>query len=164
ADVGAGANIGCGTITANYDGVSKHRTRVGPRARTGSGTVLVAPVSVGEGAVTGANAVVLAGHDVPAGATAVGAPARGLAKASRERQPDGAPDPDRRRAARVGGADHGGDPVLRLREEGPEGRGPRADHREARGEPPRDGRRQPRDHGRPARGADPGLLRHTGGP
>jgi bifunctional UDP-N-acetylglucosamine pyrophosphorylase/glucosamine-1-phosphate N-acetyltransferase len=79
ADVGARANIGCGTITANYDGVRKHRTSVGADARIGSGTVLVAPVSVGDGAVTGANATVLAGRDVPAGATAVGVPARVLA-------------------------------------------------------------------------------------
>jgi len=81
AEIGADANIGCGTITANYDGVRKHRTRVGARARIGSGTVLVAPVSVGDGAITGANATVLAGHDVPAGATAVGVPARVLARA-----------------------------------------------------------------------------------
>ena len=78
ADVGAAANIGCGTITANFDGVKKHRTKVGARARIGSGTVLVAPVTVGEGAVTGANAVVLAGRNVPAGRTAVGVPARTL--------------------------------------------------------------------------------------
>ena len=78
ADIGAGANIGCGTITANYDGVRKHRTKVGARARIGSGTVLVAPVRVGAGSVTGANAVVVAGSNVPAGRTAVGVPARVL--------------------------------------------------------------------------------------
>jgi bifunctional UDP-N-acetylglucosamine pyrophosphorylase/glucosamine-1-phosphate N-acetyltransferase len=79
AHVGPGANIGCGAITANYDGHAKHRTTIGARAHIGSGTVLVAPVTVGEGAVTGANAVVLAGRDVPPGATAVGVPARNLA-------------------------------------------------------------------------------------
>ena len=85
ADVGAGANIGCGTITANYDGTVKHKTKIGKGARIGSGTVLVAPVTVGDGAVTGAGAIVLAGKDVPAGTTAVGVPAhvidRRLAKA-----------------------------------------------------------------------------------
>jgi bifunctional UDP-N-acetylglucosamine pyrophosphorylase/glucosamine-1-phosphate N-acetyltransferase len=81
ADVGAEANVGCGAITANYDGVRKHRTRIGARARIGSGTVLVAPVSVADGAVTGANAVVLAGRNVPKGATAVGVPARVLPRA-----------------------------------------------------------------------------------
>jgi len=79
AEVGERANVGCGTITANYDGVRKHRTLIGARARIGSGTVLVAPVRVGEDGRTGANAVVLAGRDVPAGATAVGVPARVLA-------------------------------------------------------------------------------------
>jgi bifunctional UDP-N-acetylglucosamine pyrophosphorylase/glucosamine-1-phosphate N-acetyltransferase len=76
ADVGEKANIGCGVITANYDGVRKHPTSIGAGARIGSGTILVAPVAVGPGAVTGANATVLAGHDVPPGATAVGVPAR----------------------------------------------------------------------------------------
>lgn len=78
ADVGADANIGCGTITANYDGKHKHRTNIGAGAHIGSGTVLVAPVAVGAGARTGANAVVTARHDVPAGATVVGVPARPL--------------------------------------------------------------------------------------
>jgi bifunctional UDP-N-acetylglucosamine pyrophosphorylase/glucosamine-1-phosphate N-acetyltransferase len=73
AEIGAGANIGAGNITANYDGRNKHRTKVGPDARTGSNTVLVAPVEVGEGAYTGAGAVVT--RDVPPGALAKGVPA-----------------------------------------------------------------------------------------
>jgi bifunctional UDP-N-acetylglucosamine pyrophosphorylase/glucosamine-1-phosphate N-acetyltransferase len=74
AEIGPRANIGAGNITANYDGKQKHRTTVGADARTGSNTVLVAPVSVGEGAYTGAGAVVT--RDVPPGALAKGVPAR----------------------------------------------------------------------------------------
>lgn len=73
ADIGAGANLGAGTITANYDGRRKHRTVVGRDVRTGSNTVLVAPVEIGDGAYTAAGAVVTA--DVPAGALAKGVPA-----------------------------------------------------------------------------------------
>ena len=67
--VGEGTNIGAGTITANYDGVNKHRTEVGAQARTGSHNVFVAPVRIGDGAYTGAGTVVR--KDVPAGALAV---------------------------------------------------------------------------------------------
>jgi bifunctional UDP-N-acetylglucosamine pyrophosphorylase/glucosamine-1-phosphate N-acetyltransferase len=78
ATVGAGSNIGCGTITANYDGKSKHRTILGAGAFTGSGTVLVAPVRMGARSRTGAGAVVLKGRTVAAGQTVVGVPARPL--------------------------------------------------------------------------------------
>lgn len=78
AELGERANIGCGTITANYDGRSKHRTVIGKRAFIGSGTVLVAPVTVGDDATTGAGAVVTRGRDVPDGVTVVGVPARPL--------------------------------------------------------------------------------------
>lgn len=74
AHVGARANLGCGTITCNYDGKTKHRTVIGERAFIGSNTSLVAPVTVGADAVTGAGAVVT--KDVPPGALAVGVPAR----------------------------------------------------------------------------------------
>jgi bifunctional UDP-N-acetylglucosamine pyrophosphorylase/glucosamine-1-phosphate N-acetyltransferase len=69
ADVGAGANLGAGTITANYDGQAKHRTKIGEGARIAVNNSLVAPVSVGDGAYTGAGAVIR--EDVPEGALGV---------------------------------------------------------------------------------------------
>lgn len=69
AEIGAGANLGAGTITANYDGVNKHRTVVGRAAKIGSNNVLVAPVTVGEGAYSGAGTTVR--KDVPAGALVI---------------------------------------------------------------------------------------------
>jgi bifunctional UDP-N-acetylglucosamine pyrophosphorylase/glucosamine-1-phosphate N-acetyltransferase len=74
ADVGERVNIGAGTITANFDGVRKHRTRIGARAFIGSDTILRAPVTIGEGAVTGAGSVVT--HDVAPGHVVYGVPAR----------------------------------------------------------------------------------------
>ena len=74
ATVGAEANIGAGTITCNFDGTRKHPTVVGAGAFIGSDTMLVAPVTVGDGAKTGAGAVVT--HDVPPGSVAYGVPAR----------------------------------------------------------------------------------------
>ena len=61
--VGAGANVGAGTITCNYDGFGKHRTEIGAGAFIGSNTALVAPVTVGEGAIVGAGSTVT--KDVP---------------------------------------------------------------------------------------------------
>ncbi len=69
ADVGEKTNIGAGTITCNYDGVMKHRTTIGARAFIGSNTMLVAPVTVGNDAMTGSGAVIT--KDVPDGALAV---------------------------------------------------------------------------------------------
>ncbi|MCA9537340.1 MAG: bifunctional UDP-N-acetylglucosamine diphosphorylase/glucosamine-1-phosphate N-acetyltransferase GlmU [Myxococcales bacterium] len=69
ASVGAGANIGAGTITCNYDGVRKHRTEIGAGAFIGSDTQLVAPVTVGEGAYVGAGSTVT--YDVPQDALAL---------------------------------------------------------------------------------------------
>ncbi len=83
ASVGDHANIGAGTITANFDGKTKHRSRLGKRVFTGSGTVLVAPVELGVGAKTGAGAVVLGGQRVAAGKTVVGVPARPLKRSTR---------------------------------------------------------------------------------
>lgn len=64
AEVGRAANIGAGTITCNYDGVNKHRTIIGERAFVGSGTNLVAPVTVGAGATIGAGSTI--NRDAPA--------------------------------------------------------------------------------------------------
>lgn len=69
ADVGAGSNLGAGTITANYDGFSKNRTTIGRDVRVGVDTLLIAPVEVGDSAYTGAGAVIK--DDVPEGALAV---------------------------------------------------------------------------------------------
>ncbi|MGA8850287.1 MAG: bifunctional UDP-N-acetylglucosamine diphosphorylase/glucosamine-1-phosphate N-acetyltransferase GlmU, partial [Aeromicrobium sp.] len=104
ADIGDGANIGAGTIFANYDGVSKHRTRVGRHAKTSSNNTFVAPVVIGDGAFTGAGATIR--EDVPPGALAVSAgpqrtidgwveakrPGTASADAARDAQPD--PNPE----------------------------------------------------------------------
>jgi len=81
ADIGAGSNIGAGTIFANYDGVHKHRTEVGQGAFIGSGTTIVAPNSIGERATTGAGAVVTRTAQVGPDEVWVGIPARHLAGA-----------------------------------------------------------------------------------
>src|SRR6185436_13697988 len=70
ARIGAGANIGAGTITCNYDGAAKHRTDIGKGAFIGSNSALVAPVKIGEGAYVGSGSVITA--DVPADALALG--------------------------------------------------------------------------------------------
>jgi bifunctional UDP-N-acetylglucosamine pyrophosphorylase / glucosamine-1-phosphate N-acetyltransferase len=69
ADIGSETNIGAGTITCNYDGYNKHRTRIGSRAFIGSDTALVAPVAVGDGAIIAAGSVIT--EDVPADALAL---------------------------------------------------------------------------------------------
>ena len=69
AEIGDGANIGAGTVTCNYDGVLKHRTVIGPGVFVGSSTMLVAPVTLGAGAMTGSGSVIT--EDVPDGALAV---------------------------------------------------------------------------------------------
>ena len=63
--IGAGVNVGAGTITANYDGANKHRTVIEDDASIGSNSVLVAPVKVGKGATVGAGSTITT--DVPAG-------------------------------------------------------------------------------------------------
>ncbi|MBQ12225.1 MAG: UDP-N-acetylglucosamine diphosphorylase/glucosamine-1-phosphate N-acetyltransferase [Planctomyces sp.] len=74
ASIGAGTNLGAGMVTCNYDGKDKHRTNIGENAFIGCDTMLVAPVTVGAGATTGAGSVVT--KNVPPGRLAVGVPAR----------------------------------------------------------------------------------------
>ena len=74
--VGAGANIGAGTVTCNFDGEFKHETHIGEGAFIGSDSLLIAPVKVGAGALTGAGTVV--NKNVPPGGRVVGVPARPL--------------------------------------------------------------------------------------
>lgn len=78
--IGDNVNIGAGTITANYDGVSKEQTIIEDGASTGSGTILVAPVKMGKNSRTGAGAVVTRKNNIPEGATVVGVPAKDINK------------------------------------------------------------------------------------
>lgn len=78
AELGAETNIGAGTIIANYDGRRKHRTKIGKKVLVGSNTVFIAPVKIGDRACTGAGSVILAGSRVPKGAVMVGVPAKNV--------------------------------------------------------------------------------------
>jgi bifunctional UDP-N-acetylglucosamine pyrophosphorylase/glucosamine-1-phosphate N-acetyltransferase len=78
ATLGEGVNVGAGTITCNYDGKHKHPTQIGAGAFIGSDTMLVAPVNIGEGAKTGAGAVVT--KNVAPKTLVVGMPARAIRK------------------------------------------------------------------------------------
>ncbi len=89
AEIGEGTNIGAGTIFANYDGAQKHRTTVGRHARTGSNNTFVAPVTIGDGAVTGGGTVVR--EDVPPGALAVSSPRQRTIEGWVERRRPGTP-------------------------------------------------------------------------
>ena len=86
ATIGRGANIGAATVFVNYDGVAKHHTTVGDHVRVGSDTMLVAPVTIGDGAYTAAGSVITS--DVPPGAMAVArAPQRNVGGWVRRRRP-----------------------------------------------------------------------------
>jgi bifunctional UDP-N-acetylglucosamine pyrophosphorylase / glucosamine-1-phosphate N-acetyltransferase len=74
AQVGNGSNMAAGIITCNYDGVSKHRTVIGERVLLGSDTMLIAPITIGDGAVTGAGSVV--NRDLAPGERVAGVPAK----------------------------------------------------------------------------------------
>jgi bifunctional UDP-N-acetylglucosamine pyrophosphorylase/glucosamine-1-phosphate N-acetyltransferase len=97
ADLGADVNVGAGTITANFDGVRKHRTVIGGGSKTGANSVLVAPITLGAGVTVGAGSTLT--KDVPAGALALGR-ARQLVKENwnaatpRQQQGGGGLNPD----------------------------------------------------------------------
>jgi bifunctional UDP-N-acetylglucosamine pyrophosphorylase / glucosamine-1-phosphate N-acetyltransferase len=91
AEVGENVNVGAGTVTANFDGIAKHSTTIGDRASLGVDSMLVAPVTIGEGATTGAGAVVT--KDVAPGRTVVGMPARPI-ELRRQRRATDNPEAD----------------------------------------------------------------------
>jgi bifunctional UDP-N-acetylglucosamine pyrophosphorylase/glucosamine-1-phosphate N-acetyltransferase len=93
-EIGEGANLGAGTITANYDGKNKHRTRIGDGVFTGINTNLIAPINVGERAYIGAGSVV--NKNVPPGKLAVGMPARVIRDAPAKMFEEGKKNQDER--------------------------------------------------------------------
>jgi bifunctional UDP-N-acetylglucosamine pyrophosphorylase/glucosamine-1-phosphate N-acetyltransferase len=108
ATIGQGANVGAATVFVNYDGVAKHRTTIGDHVRIGSDTMLVAPVTVGDGAYTAAGSVITS--DVPPGAMAVArAPQRNVAGWVRRRR-SGTPAAEAAEAAERRAEAAGGDP------------------------------------------------------
>jgi bifunctional UDP-N-acetylglucosamine pyrophosphorylase/glucosamine-1-phosphate N-acetyltransferase len=100
ADIGEGTNIGAGAITANYDGVAKHRTVIGAQVKTGSHTVFVAPVEIGDGAYGAAGAVIR--RTVPPGALAMSVAAQRNLEGWVEANRKGTPSADAARSASKG--------------------------------------------------------------
>ena len=98
ATVGEGSNIGAGTIFVNFDGVTKHPTTVGSHVRIGSDNTLIAPVAVGDGAYTGAGAIIR--HDVPAGALGMNSSPQVIVDGWVERRRPGTPSAKAAEAAR----------------------------------------------------------------
>ncbi|WP_296668053.1 bifunctional UDP-N-acetylglucosamine diphosphorylase/glucosamine-1-phosphate N-acetyltransferase GlmU [Demequina sp.] len=97
ATVGHHSNVGAGTIFVNYDGVSKNRSTVGSHVRIGSDNTLIAPVEIGDGAYTGAGAIIR--HDVPAGALALNSVPQQVVEGWVERRRPGTPSAAAARAA-----------------------------------------------------------------
>jgi bifunctional UDP-N-acetylglucosamine pyrophosphorylase/glucosamine-1-phosphate N-acetyltransferase len=114
-------------VTVNYDGYEKHRTRIGDDARVGSDTMLVAPVKLGKGAVTGAGSVIT--KDVPAGALSLERSEQRVVRGYRKRR-DAEAETGKKRGTRVQGA---GDTEARAAGSG----GSRSERESASGSPPR---------------------------
>jgi bifunctional UDP-N-acetylglucosamine pyrophosphorylase/glucosamine-1-phosphate N-acetyltransferase len=103
AEIGENVNVGAGSVTANFDGTAKHRTVIGDRASIGVDTMMVAPVTIGAGATTGAGSVV--NRDVAPGKKVVGVPARPIELKRRSRSPAEPGDPSAGEAPVPTGAD-----------------------------------------------------------
>lgn len=103
AEIGENVNVGAGSVTANFDGVAKHRTQIGDGVKIGVDTMMVAPVTIGDHAVTGAGAVVT--RDVAPGKTVVGMPARPIEMRRRSKPPVEAGSPSASTAPVPSGTD-----------------------------------------------------------
>jgi bifunctional UDP-N-acetylglucosamine pyrophosphorylase/glucosamine-1-phosphate N-acetyltransferase len=106
ATVGEGTNIGAATIFVNYDGVSKHHSNIGSHVRIGSDNTLIAPLTIGDGAYTGAGTTVR--HDVPAGALAINSSPQQNVEGWVQRRRPGTPSADAAARAAEGAEPHDG--------------------------------------------------------
>jgi bifunctional UDP-N-acetylglucosamine pyrophosphorylase/glucosamine-1-phosphate N-acetyltransferase len=107
-EIGVGSNIGAATVVVNYDGVAKHRTTIGDHVRVGSDSMLVAPVTIGDGAYTAAGSVIT--DDVPAGAMAVSRARQRNIEGWVERRRPGSPAAEAAAAAKAAAAADPSDP------------------------------------------------------
>lgn len=100
AEIGAGSNIGASSVFVNYDGVQKHRSVIGSHVKVGSDNMIVAPVTIGDGAYTAAGSVII--QDVPAGAMAVARGRQRNVEGWVERKRPGTPAAEAAKRARAG--------------------------------------------------------------